>query len=91
MSKFSQDAVSRRAFEAGIDAPHGPVGEQKMRHFYGASGYVARGGNVSRDDHVAWLRYHDGRIVLCDSDAEGAFPVYRDSRETIINTKPVDM
>ena len=32
--------------------------------------------------HVAWCRYvtkHDKptRIVLCDSDAEGAFPVFR--------------
>lgn len=33
------------------------------------------------DDYVAWLRYvHEGertRIVVCDSDAKGAFKVYR--------------
>lgn len=37
------------------------------------------------DDYVAWCCYkrnHDGsqRIVTCDSDAEGAFRVYRQSR-----------
>lgn len=36
--------------------------------------------------HVAWCRYvteHDQptRIVLCDSDAEGAFPVFRRQSE----------
>jgi hypothetical protein len=34
------------------------------------------------DDYVAWLRYvHEGertRIVVCDSDAPGAFKVYRE-------------
>lgn len=37
---------------------------------------------VLLDDHVAWCRYvNDGnRIVLCDSDAEGAFKVYRASQ-----------
>lgn len=62
-------------------SPHGPVGEQAMRHFYGASGYVAKGGDTTRDDHVAWLRYRDGRIELCDSDSDGAFPVYRAKKQ----------
>jgi hypothetical protein len=30
------------------------------------------------DNHVAWLRFTEsGSIVTCDSDAEGAFKVYR--------------
>jgi hypothetical protein len=30
------------------------------------------------DDYVAWLRWNsNGCIVICDSDSEGAFKVYR--------------
>lgn len=29
------------------------------------------------DEHVAWCRYNGRTIVTCDSDAEGAFHVYR--------------
>ena len=28
-------------------------------------------------NHVAWLRYTERNIVVCDSDAPGAFKVYR--------------
>ena len=54
--------------EAGNDAVVAPV-EPSVRHRL-------------QTDHVAWCRYihrHEKptRIVLCDSDAPGAFPVYR--------------
>lgn len=29
------------------------------------------------DDYVAYLRFRNGRLQLCDSDAEGAFKVWR--------------
>jgi len=29
------------------------------------------------DDYVAWVRYHGSSISTCDSDADGAFKVYR--------------
>lgn len=32
-------------------------------------------------DHVAWLRYTRTTIQLCDSDAPGAFKVYRQRQE----------
>ena len=33
---------------------------------------------MSAENYVAWLRFTDrGTITLCDSDAEGAFRVYR--------------
>lgn len=33
------------------------------------------------DDYVAWARYSGGTIRLCDSDAPGAFKVYRHPQE----------
>lgn len=39
MSKFSKDAVERRAQQAGVEpGAHGPVPERFMRHHYGPSG-----------------------------------------------------
>lgn len=32
---------------------------------------------MTEDDYVAWVRYIDNSIQTCDSDAEGAFKVYR--------------
>lgn len=50
------------------DAVDAPVEQPVRRH--------------APSEHVAWCRYvcrHEKptRIVLCDSDAPGAFPVYR--------------
>lgn len=35
------------------------------------------------DTYVAWCRYRNGRILLCDSDSPGAFKVYRHPRAQI--------
>ena len=42
----------------------------------------AKQGTVAQadDDYVAWCRYAKRTIVTCDSDAEGAFRVYRRSQ-----------
>ena len=32
---------------------------------------------MNEDNYVAWCHYRNGRILLCDSDSEGAFKVYR--------------
>lgn len=42
-------------------------------------------------DYVAWLRYKSGNdttIHLCDSDAEGAFKVYREPKWVPAGRKP---
>jgi hypothetical protein len=33
---------------------------------------------INKMEHVAWCRYSGNTIVTCDSDAPGAFKVYRD-------------
>lgn len=40
-------------------------------------GKVARALRSVEDDYVAWMRFRDGRLSLCDSNTEGAFCVYR--------------
>jgi hypothetical protein len=38
---------------------------------------IADSPHQSLDDYVAWARYDNGTIRLCDSDSPGAFRVYR--------------
>ena len=38
-------------------------------------------GEEASDNYVAWLQFRKGSIRVCDSDAEGAFRVYRHPKE----------
>ena len=40
------------------------------------------------DDYVAWCRYTKTSIVTCDSDAPGAFKVYRHSGKEVPEASP---
>ena len=57
-----------------------PAGEE-MFNYHGYSGPCPKPPlpkpQQVEDGHVAWLRYRNGAIQLCDSDADGAFKVYR--------------
>lgn len=55
-----------------------PAGEQMFK-FHGYSGPCPKPPLAKPvvDDYVAWCRYTNTTIVTCDSDAEGAFRVYR--------------
>ena len=56
-----------------------PLGETMFK-FHGYSGPCPKPPLPKpADDYVAWCRYSGKSIVTCDSDAEGAFRVYRRS------------
>ena len=41
-------------------------------------------GEEPSDNYVAWLQFRKGSIRVCDSDAEGAFRVYRHPKEATL-------
>lgn len=57
----------------GEPMPHG----EEMFKIHGYSGPCPKPPLPTQDDYVAWCRYTGRSIVTCDSDAEGAFRVYR--------------
>ncbi len=51
-----------------IHGHSGPCPKPPLQHAEPTSG---------PDDHVAWCRWNGRTYVTCDSDADGAFKVYR--------------
>ena len=72
-----------------------PVGED-MFNYHGYSGPCPKPPlRRTENDYVAWVHYHNGSILTCDSDAKGAFKVYRrgqlkEIREKFAKSHPIE-